>query len=172
MQFDAYEIQRVGEFYDPHGDRYCEVLAPDMDADPCDNDELSHVFWTLYGHIPGQGVDAIADRESKRLCAELYQRITGCELPDGFDPDSNDGCFCMPASDNKELEQTAGKLADLWIHLDSWARGEAPSLEFVQQAAASILRHQGCPNWKDKDDAADHTNGSDRSPEQSREPGV
>lgn len=49
-----------------------------------------------------------------------------------------------------ECEVASGKLSDVWIHLDSWARGEAPSLEFVQEAAESILRHQQCPGWKEE----------------------
>jgi hypothetical protein len=47
-----------------------------------------------------------------------------------------------------ELEDTSNKLADVWLHLDSWARGEATSLDFVREAAASILRHQQAPGWK------------------------
>ena len=47
-----------------------------------------------------------------------------------------------------ELEQTADKLSGVWIHLDSWARGEAPSLEFIKQAAAGILKYQQAPGWK------------------------
>jgi len=50
-----------------------------------------------------------------------------------------------------QLEDTADKLSGVWLHLDSWARGEAPSLEFVKDAAASILRHQKVPGWKDAD---------------------
>jgi hypothetical protein len=45
-------------------------------------------------------------------------------------------------------EATADKLSNVWLHLDSWARGEAPSLEFVKDAAATILRNQRCPGWK------------------------
>lgn len=49
-----------------------------------------------------------------------------------------------------QLESTADKLSDVWLHLDSWARGEAPSLMFVWNAAASILRNQKAPGWEEE----------------------
>lgn len=45
---------------------------------------------------------------------------------------------------NAELETTADKLSDVWIHLDAFARGET----FTSEMAASILRHQKAPGWK------------------------
>ena len=48
----------------------------------------------------------------------------------------------------EERETVSDHLSDVWLHLDSWARGEAPSLEFVQDACKSILRHQSVPGWK------------------------
>jgi hypothetical protein len=59
--FDSYEIAPVRE-----EDGSCEICAPSE----------AH-FWTLYGHIPGEGVQAIADMQSRKDCEELLYRITG-----------------------------------------------------------------------------------------------
>jgi len=63
-QFDFYEIASV-KIIDKKT-HACEICKPD-EAD----------FWTLYGHIPGEGIDAFADCETKEQCEELLQRITG-----------------------------------------------------------------------------------------------
>lgn len=60
-RFDGYEIAPVRE-----EDGACEICAPSE----------AH-FWTLYGHIPGEGVQAIADMQSRKDCEELLCRITG-----------------------------------------------------------------------------------------------
>lgn len=68
--FDAYEISLVAE-YENGG---CEVVEkPD--------DEASNHFWTLYGHIPDEGVTAIGDTRTRNFALELYQRITGSSAP-------------------------------------------------------------------------------------------
>ena len=67
-RFDDYEIhpcQRFQEHDDPQR-FYFEVCKPD-EAD----------VWTLYGHIPGQGAEAIGDFSSRELAEEIYARITG-----------------------------------------------------------------------------------------------
>ena len=65
VRFDAYEIHGVGEFDDGTG-KYCEQV-PDDAAE----------FWSLYGHIPGQGVDCIGDFKTRKHAEEIYARITG-----------------------------------------------------------------------------------------------
>jgi hypothetical protein len=67
-RFDAYEIAP------------CRRLREDGDRDrfyyePCKPEEAD--VWTLYGHIPGQGVEAIGDFESCELAEQVYARITG-----------------------------------------------------------------------------------------------
>jgi hypothetical protein len=61
--FDSYEIAPVRKTDD---DEACEICAPSEAQ-----------YWTLYGHIPGEGVDAIADRQTKAQCEELLYRLTG-----------------------------------------------------------------------------------------------
>jgi hypothetical protein len=63
--FDGYEIhglRRSGK----GKDRCCEQV-PDDEAQ----------FWSLYGHIPGQGVECIGDFITREHAEEVYARITG-----------------------------------------------------------------------------------------------
>jgi len=63
--FDNFEIHGCIEIDDPDGS-YTEQ-CPDADAE----------FWTLYGHIPGEGVMAIGDFSTREGAEEAFQRITG-----------------------------------------------------------------------------------------------
>ena len=62
-RFDGYEIAPV-----------CRVQGHDA-YEICTPSEAE--YWTLYGHIPGEGVDAVADRQTKEQCEELLYRLTG-----------------------------------------------------------------------------------------------
>lgn len=68
--FDNYEISPARRFNDqgqpdPDGNNF-EVCQP----------HEAHV-WTLYGHIDGEGVDAIADFPTREDAERLFQQITG-----------------------------------------------------------------------------------------------
>jgi hypothetical protein len=63
--FDGYEIHGVRQFGRGKS-RHCEQV-PDEEAQ----------FWSLYGHIPGQGVECIGDFKSREFAEEVYARITG-----------------------------------------------------------------------------------------------
>jgi hypothetical protein len=67
-RFDAYEIAPCRRFRED-GDRerfYYEPCQPEK-AD----------VWTLYGHIPGEGVEAIGDFTTREHAEEVYARIIG-----------------------------------------------------------------------------------------------
>jgi hypothetical protein len=64
--FDDYEVHGVKVFQEA-GQSFCEQVA-DCEAD----------FWSLYGHIPGQGLACIGDFRTRRYAEETYARITGC----------------------------------------------------------------------------------------------
>lgn len=49
-------------------------------------DETPH-FWTLYGHIDGQGVEAIGDFPSREAAEEVYHRITGQDFTGLYEAD-------------------------------------------------------------------------------------
>jgi hypothetical protein len=66
VPFDEYEIHGVPELRGADGTRYCEP-APDDEAH----------FWSLYGHIPGQGLECIGDFKTRQQAEEVYARITG-----------------------------------------------------------------------------------------------
>jgi hypothetical protein len=66
--FDNYEISPCRRFEEPDspGRFYFEVCEP-SEAD----------VWTLYGHINGEGVEAIGDFASEEAAEEIYFRMIG-----------------------------------------------------------------------------------------------
>jgi len=74
VRFDDYEINPCRRFQEPDDPQrfYFEVCEP-HEAD----------VWTLYGHIPGQGVEAIGDFSTQQFAEEIYARITGREYRNG-----------------------------------------------------------------------------------------
>ena len=78
-RFDAYEVHGVREFDDGNG-KYCEQV-PDEEAE----------FWSLYGHIPGQGVDCIGNFKTRDAAEEIYARITGRRYGQPRTPDRKGG---------------------------------------------------------------------------------
>ena len=67
-RFDDYEIQTCR--------RYIEADEPNLSfVEPCEPFEAD--FWTVYGHIPGEGVQAIGDFHSRKHAEEVFARITG-----------------------------------------------------------------------------------------------
>jgi len=65
--FDAYEIHPVTEHRAPDGSSFAEQAADPAEAS----------YWSLFGHIPGQGLECIGDFPTYELAAEIYARITG-----------------------------------------------------------------------------------------------
>ena len=66
--YDNYEISPCKRYEEPDspGKCYFEVSEP-HEAD----------VWTLYGHIDGEGVEAIGDFATREHAEETFQRITG-----------------------------------------------------------------------------------------------
>ncbi len=79
--FDDYEIHGVkrfdavpGQEQEPQG----KVIAGHYEqVDDADAD-----FWSLFGHIPGQGLDCIGDFPTRRHAEEIFARITGRRYSD------------------------------------------------------------------------------------------
>jgi hypothetical protein len=71
-RFDDYEIHPCTRTEEPDspGHFYFEQCEP-AEAD----------VWTLYGHIPGQGVEAIGDFDTREHAEEVFARITGRPYP-------------------------------------------------------------------------------------------
>lgn len=74
MLFDAFEMNKVGEFEDGNGGTCCEPIFDEAD----DGDRYDRVFWTVYGHKPEGGVEALIDRDEKEDAAAIYEFL--CEL--------------------------------------------------------------------------------------------
>lgn len=74
VPFDAYEVHGMkrlpssGQEEEPIGRviENCEMV-PDDQAE----------FWSLFGHIPGQGIDCIGDFDSRQRAEEILARIAG-----------------------------------------------------------------------------------------------
>jgi hypothetical protein len=77
--FDLYEIHGIKE-YDESNNPWCEQVSDD-EAD----------FWSLFGHIPGQGLDCIGDFKTREHAEEIYARITGQAYHDELPKKSRDG---------------------------------------------------------------------------------
>lgn len=73
--FDNYEISPCRRYEEPDspGKFYFEVCEP-HEAD----------VWTLYGHINGQGVEAIGDFPTCAIAEEVFSRITGIRFTGSY----------------------------------------------------------------------------------------
>src|SRR6516162_6655730 len=78
--FDNYEISPCARFEEPDapGKFYYEVCEPE-EAD----------VWTLYGHINGEGVQAIGDFSKREYADQVFQRITGIPLTGSYISESH-----------------------------------------------------------------------------------
>jgi hypothetical protein len=76
--YDNYEISPCRRYEEPDspGKFYFEVCEP----------EEAHV-WTLYGHISGEGVQAIGDFASRQAAEQVYTRITGLPFTGSYQSD-------------------------------------------------------------------------------------
>lgn len=63
--YDAYEVHGVAAFGD----------GPRRGCEPVPDDEAE--FWSLYGHIPGEGVECVGDFATRRDAEDVRDRITG-----------------------------------------------------------------------------------------------
>lgn len=96
IQFDSYEIRECGEFLDGRGAALIEPLNGETEW-PQGGAPVVR-FWTLYGHRPGEGVEAIADRDSFEDICELYYAITGVVLDEK--PSDYFGLTTMPTPES------------------------------------------------------------------------
>lgn len=60
IPFDDYEIHPCKDF-----GSFVEPIESGEEAD----------FWSLYGHIPGQGLECIGDFKTRQHAEEILQRI-------------------------------------------------------------------------------------------------
>src|SRR5262245_34603464 len=77
--YDNYEINPCRRYEEPHspGKFYYEFCKP-KEAD----------VWTLYGHIDGEGVQAIGDFSTQEAAEQVYSRITGQPFTGSYQADA------------------------------------------------------------------------------------
>jgi hypothetical protein len=78
--FDNYEISPCRRYEEPDspGKFYFEVCEP-HEAD----------VWTLYGHVNGEGVQAIGDFTNRESAEEIFCRITGLKFTGSYQADAH-----------------------------------------------------------------------------------
>lgn len=85
-KFDRYEIRLVIECVDGIGNRFCESLESPQTLEQAKAEPtyIQH-YWTLYGHLTGEGVRAIFDSSDYAGAVEMYSLITGDYALTGVD---------------------------------------------------------------------------------------
>lgn len=77
--FDAYEISMVHEISDGRtGEAYCERC--ECEPGKCPSGNLVRTYWSLYGHIHGQGCECIGDYTNEDHARSILARILGRDL--------------------------------------------------------------------------------------------
>jgi hypothetical protein len=76
QRFDNYEIHGVKRFAPPLGleeEPQGRMLTEHYEQ----VEDAAAEFWSLFGHIPGQGLECIGDFDTRAHAEEVYARITG-----------------------------------------------------------------------------------------------
>lgn len=119
--FDNYEISPCRRYEEPDspGKFFFEVCEP-HEAD----------VWTLYGHINGQGVEAIGDFPTSKVAEEVFFRITGIRFTGSYQAEAH---LRVMHAGPKLLE--ALKTASEWIDAQHFLQ-RALIQETIRQAIA------------------------------------
>lgn len=119
--FDNYEISPCRRYEEPDspGRFFFEVCEP----------EEAEV-WTLYGHINGEGVQAIGDFDTEQHAEEAFHRITGIPFTGSYTAEAR---LRIMHAGPKLLE--ALKTASEWIDAQHFVR-RALIQETIRQAIA------------------------------------
>lgn len=83
IPFDAYEISMVHEFLSWGTDDDNEGVIHRCESGAvcqCELGQDDKTYWSLYGHIPGQGAECIGDFKSEADAREILARILGRDL--------------------------------------------------------------------------------------------
>jgi len=74
VKYDAWELSKVAEYHnaDQNG-TYCERV--DDNEDRTTDYGFIRYLWTIYGHIPGEGAEAIGDFETEEHAMSVYLRL-------------------------------------------------------------------------------------------------
>lgn len=132
--FDNYEIHGC-RTYAIEGENGVEAFAeqcPDSEAE----------YWTLFGHIPGQGLETIRDFPSREAAEEMFQRITG--IPFG-ETEVRQARLCLMHAGATML----AALQDVW----KYGMFGGDLVTIVRQAIAEATGGQPIPTAADQQEA-------------------
>lgn len=74
VKYNAWELSKVAEYHNADQDgTYCERV--DDNEDRTTDPGFIRYLWTIYGHIPGQGAEAIGDFETEEHAMSVYLRL-------------------------------------------------------------------------------------------------
>ena len=73
INFDRFEVEKVAEYANPKGGTFCEAVTASNEND----EDAIRTFWTLYGHTPNQGVEALIDNEDEDYIRALCVYFNG-----------------------------------------------------------------------------------------------
>lgn len=127
--YDNYEISPCRRFEEPDkpGTFWFEVCEPE-EAD----------VWTLYGHIEGEGVEAIGDFSSREAAEAVYCRITGQPFPGSYQCDLHLRRMHL-ASEAFDLLLRATDELDIW-QLGCGEEGDPDTMAILRDAKALDAR--------------------------------
>ena len=123
-KFDNYEIHGCVER--PSGPGYESYV------EQCPDDEAD--YWTLFGHISGEGIQAIGDYATREDAEELYQRITGRR----FGGHDENGATARLTHAKEELLEA---LTNLWGVCET--NGYEVPMGYRNQVFAAIAKAKG-----------------------------
>jgi hypothetical protein len=125
--FDNYEISPCRRYEEPDspGEFYFEVCEP-READ----------LWTLYGHINGQGVQAIGDFSKREYAEEVFERITGIPFTGSYTAEPH---LRIMHAGQKLLEALEGVL----VFFAEYEEDHREKLSCFEPARAAIAQARG-----------------------------
>jgi hypothetical protein len=121
--YDNYEISGCWKIGD----------GPDSYIETCDDADAQ--FWTLYGHIDGQGVEAIGDFRSREDAEQVFFRITGQPFAGSYE-----ACPRL-----RLMHAAPALLAACRMVIDRWERGDLAEAARACQAAVALATGGGTP---------------------------
>ena len=123
--FDNYEISPCKRYEEPDspGKFYFEV---------CEQDEGD--VWTLYGHVNGEGAQAIGDFAEREAAEEVFFRITGLKFTGSYG-----------ASSHLQVMHAGQKLLEALIAASGWINAQlgVPRTEIQAQVKQAIAEATG-----------------------------
>lgn len=72
-KYDVFEVQHCISWVEESGIRIFEVIDDNAE-------ETNATCWTVYGHIPGEGVEALADCPTKEIANSMKKALEAWQI--------------------------------------------------------------------------------------------